>query len=62
VYTNVKFVENFGGKFLANSGIFGEKSVNLGNFSEQSDLHFFSVEKDFLKLEQICNRSMEPFF
>jgi len=24
----MKFVENFGGNFLANSGIFGEKSDN----------------------------------
>ena len=63
MYTNVNFVENFGGNFLAKSGhIRGKKRQWLGNFSEQRDLHFFSVKKDFLKLEKIWDRSMEPFF
>ena len=37
----------------------GKKGQWLGNFSEQRDLHFFSVEKDFLKLEKIWDRSMD---
>ena len=49
----------FWGKFFGKFGhIRGKKRQWLGNFSEQRDLHFFSVEKVILKLEG----SMEPFF
>ena len=46
--TNEKILGECFGQF---GHIRGKKRQWLGNFSEQRDLHFFSVEKDFLKLQ-----------
>ena len=59
MYTNVKILGECFGQF---GHIRGKKRQWLGNFSEQRDLHFFSVKKVFLKLELIWDRSMEPIF